>query len=125
MTPRAKLALAGIAVAGGVAAYFASTGTAKASSIPSGPAATPKEPWPSDQMPWNIYSATTKRWQKEYNRRATEANEQGYAEGVTYDLFPLIEADGVVGVETCSAAIDMNLGMAVPVVCWAHTQAAS
>ncbi len=93
MTPKVKFALVGLTAAAGLAALFATTSTASAA--PAGPAPkTPNNNWPSDNMPWMMYSATTLSLQRRYNQLAA-------ANGL--DRYPQITEDGILGPESCRA----------------------
>jgi hypothetical protein len=120
MTPRAKLALGGIAVLGGLAAYFASTSTAKASSVgPGAPSGgTARAPWPSDNMPWMAYSATTQQRQRAYNEEVRLANT---GDDLNDPMFsqPYLKEDGILGPLSCEAFVYWETwgGPIVPLDC--------
>jgi len=103
MTPRAKLALVGLGSLAGLAALFAVAGTASASpasATPSGGTPGPTNQWPSDGMPWNIYSATTLNRQRAYNAAVIAANTSLEDD----PLFgrPYLVEDGILGPDSCS-----------------------
>jgi len=78
------------------------------------PAGVLRFPAPPDGMPWNTYSVITLTRQLEYNAFAVA--DQFYG-------FPTIEADGILGPETCAALteniyfIQPNYPGAPPVAC--------
>jgi len=93
MTPRAKLALFGVALAGGVAALLATRDASAATRPePTPEPSPPKEPWPADNMPWMMYSATTLAQQRAFNETAAQTG-----------IIRLIAEDGILGPESCNA----------------------
>jgi hypothetical protein len=106
MTPKAKLALVGLGSLAGLAALFAVAGTASASPAttqPSGGTPGPSNQWPSDGMPWNIYSATTLNRQRAYNAAVQAANMSAF-DTDEIPLFgrPYLTEDGILGPNTCT-----------------------
>ncbi len=109
MTPKVKFALVGLTAAAGLAALFATTSTASAA--PAGPAPkTPNNNWPTDNMPWMMYSATTRSRQQSFNEWASSNG------------FNNIAVDGVLGPESCGAfAAWVSFGgPALPSACYGH-----
>jgi hypothetical protein len=104
MTPRAKLALGGVVVVGTLAALFAGSKTASAATPAPTPTPTPgntPNPWPSDGMPWNIYSATTLNRQRSYNAAVWAATEAGEYDSPMYAQ-PILAEDGILGPDSCT-----------------------
>jgi len=101
MIARTKIILIGLA---GAAVAVGLVATAKASpKTPSGPSV----PAPSGPMPWNVYSDATKAHQNEYNEWASTHG------------WPLIDPDGYLGPESCTAFTNwwQNGGPEVPAAC--------
>jgi hypothetical protein len=106
MTPRAKLALGGVVVVGTLAALFAGSKTASAATPTPTPTPTPSpgntpNPWPSDGMPWNIYSATTLNRQRAYNAAVIAANTSLESDPPLFGR-PYLTEDGILGPDTCT-----------------------
>lgn len=113
MTPRQKLLLGGLAVTGGLAAFFATTKTAKAAPLTPSQPSQPSTEWPADNMPWMMYSVTTRNRQQSFNAWATSNG------------FNTISVDGVLGPETCgalSAWVSFG-GPELPTACFGHPTA--
>ncbi len=127
MTPRQKLALGGLAVVGGLAAFFAATKTASAATAPTPqPRGEPRADWPADNMPWMMYSATTLSLQRKYNQLANSVNARTIEAGSEYEdegvgLYVLISEDGVLGPESCEAFVfnlpRLSPGTHIPTAC--------
>lgn len=102
MTPRAKLAVGGVVVVGTLAALFATSKTAKADTSPATPPNTPQpNPWPSDNMAWMMYSATTLNRQRAYNAAVWAATEAGDYDSPMYAR-PVLAEDGILGPASCT-----------------------